>query len=128
MDTGCDPGVFHVLPGGHGADWDYGITLRAGKDMRQRREVLGRLARIYLAVEGGPGTAHEAEIAYGTGALVIPVRRYGGAAGDLYRRMAPEETGPWQQLGDPAASEPEQADAVVRIVRLHRMEVEQRYR
>lgn len=122
ISLGRDPNVFHILPEALGADWDYGATLRSGKDMRQRREVLGRLARIYLAVEGGSGTAHEAEIAAGNGALVIPAGRYGGAAGDLYRRIAPGRTGPWQKLGDPEASGPEQVDAVVHLVRSHLQE------
>jgi predicted Rossmann-fold nucleotide-binding protein len=48
-----EPRVYHVLPEGEEA-WDYGDTFFAGSDMAQRREVLGRLAKLYVAVEGGP--------------------------------------------------------------------------
>jgi predicted Rossmann-fold nucleotide-binding protein len=54
--------VFHVLPEGARAP-NYGRTFFAGQDMFERREVLGRLGSLYLAIEGGPGTAHEAQVA-----------------------------------------------------------------
>jgi len=53
-----EPDVFHVLPRGCAA-WNYGVTLFAGSDMAERREILERLSRLYLAIEGGPGTVHE---------------------------------------------------------------------
>jgi len=56
--------------------------------MEQRREVLGRLANIYIAIEGGPGTAHEARVACARGALVIPIGRSGGVANELYMEMS----------------------------------------
>ena len=48
--------TFHVLPAGCGP-WDYGVTLFEGRNMEERREILGRMAPIYLVIEGGPGTA-----------------------------------------------------------------------
>jgi predicted Rossmann-fold nucleotide-binding protein len=61
-EAGRAPRIYHVLPRGE-ETWDYGETLFAGDDMPQRREILGRLSRLNLAVEGGPGTAHEADVA-----------------------------------------------------------------
>jgi len=68
------PHIFHILP--HGSlRWDYGETLFGGSDMEERREILARLAGIYVAVEGGPGTAHETSIALARSAFVVPVGR-----------------------------------------------------
>lgn len=39
------------------------MTLFAGSDMAERREILARLSPLYLAVEGGPGTVHEGRVA-----------------------------------------------------------------
>lgn len=103
------PNVFHVLP--HGcARWNYGETLFAGRDMRERREVLGRLAEVFVAVEGGPGTAHEASVALGRSAIVIPIGRSGGFSGDLYPRLprpSLARESDWRALADADAS-PEQ--------------------
>src|SRR5262245_4608206 len=47
--AGAEARVYHVLP--HGEDaWDYGETIFAGDDMSQRREILGRLSGLYLAI------------------------------------------------------------------------------
>jgi len=51
--AGREPRVYHLLPHGEEA-WDYGETFFAGRDMAERREVLTRLARVYLAIEGAP--------------------------------------------------------------------------
>jgi hypothetical protein len=81
-----EPRVYHVLPEGE-ETWDYGETFFAGSDMVERREILGRLAEVYLAIEGGPGTVHEAVVAAARKALVIPVGRSGGHAAVLYSQM-----------------------------------------
>lgn len=98
--------VFHVLPRGE-STWDYGQTFFAGDDMEERREVLGRLANIYIAIEGGPGTAHEARVGRARCALVIPIGRSGGFANALYMEMsrpdfALEST--WDRLGHAATT------------------------
>lgn len=80
-----DSRVIHVLPSGCPSR-PYGVTLHAGEDMHDRREVLGRLARLYVVVEGGPGTQHEATVARFSGAAIIPVGRSGGVAADLYNQ------------------------------------------
>lgn len=113
--------LFHVLPHGS-ARWDYGETLFAGSDMRERREILGRLGEIYVVIEGGPGTAHEASVALARAALVIPVARSGGHSGDLFPqlrrpRIASEQA--WRMLMETDTSPEQVADAVTEIVRSH---------
>jgi predicted Rossmann-fold nucleotide-binding protein len=75
--------LYHLLPNGLGA-CDTGLTLFAGIDYEERREVLGRLGEVYVVVEGGPGTEHEVRVARRRGAAVIPVARSGGHAGEVY--------------------------------------------
>lgn len=107
-------GVFHILPEGE-APWDYGETLFAGLDMGERREVLGRLAPLYLVVEGGPGTAHEATVAMSRGATLLPVSRSGGYAADVYPRVsrpAAISSQSWLRLGQSAATPMEIADSI----------------
>ena len=107
-------GVFHVLPEGE-AVWDYGETLFAGLDMGERREVLGRLAPLYVMVEGGPGTAHEAAVAMSRDATLISVGKSGGHAAEVYPRVSRPAAVPsqsWLRLGQPDATPQEIADAV----------------
>jgi hypothetical protein len=110
--------VFHVLP--HGCTrWDYGETLFAGRDMRERREILGRLADVFVAIEGGPGTAHEASVALARSAVVIPIGRSGGASGDLYPRLARPAFAPesaWRDLANADAPPEQVARSAVAIV------------
>ncbi|MCA9727019.1 MAG: hypothetical protein KC729_04995 [Candidatus Eisenbacteria bacterium] len=94
--------VYHILPE-ESWNWDYGTTLFAGADMAERREILGRLTGTYLAIEGGPGTAHEAAVARSNGAIVVPVGRTGGVSRDLYAsapRPASVPERDWELLGD----------------------------
>jgi hypothetical protein len=113
-----EPDTFHILP--HGSNpWDYGVTLFAGSDMAERREVLGRVSRLYLAIEGGPGSVHEGRVALSRGAVVIPVGRSGGYAGELYPTLprpafATEEN--WRALGNTEVTPDEAAKAVHEIV------------
>jgi hypothetical protein len=116
--AGQQPHVYHVLPEGELA-WDYGQTLFAGSNMTERREILGRLSRLYLILEGGPRTGHEAEVASAMGAVVIPVGRSGGYAATLYSKMSRPfviDTGTWSLLGCNESSPDETAMAVLRAV------------
>jgi len=119
QEAGQEPRVFHVLPEGEVA-WDYGETLFAGADMAERREVLARLSSLYLAIEGGPGTVHEATVASARGAIIIPVGRSGGHAAVLFSRMqrlpAIDEL-TWAVLGAETSTPTQTADAVLRAVR-----------
>jgi hypothetical protein len=99
--AGQEPRVYHVLPKGE-EKWDYGETWFAGSDMAERREVLGRLATLYLAVEGGPGTVHEAQVAAARNAMILPVGRSGGHAAVLYsqgNRPSAVDDQTWSVLG-----------------------------
>ena len=78
--------VFHVQPLGC-LPWDYGHNLYGGVGYGERREILARMARVYLLLEGGPGSEHEARRALEMGAVVIPVGRTGGFAEDLYAEI-----------------------------------------
>ncbi len=112
------PTVFHILPHGFPGR-DYGTILFAGRDMGERREVLGRLAPIYLVVEGGPGTAHEADVATAHGAHLLPIGRSGGHAGALYPTLTPPRWASersWRTLGDADATPPAVAEAVLDLV------------
>lgn len=108
--------TFHVLPASCAA-WDYGVTLFAGRDMEERREVLGRMAPIYLVIEGGPGTAHEHQVASNRGATIIPVGRTEGHAGAIYPHTAKPTAAAqsdWNALG--SAGPQEIAAAVASII------------
>jgi predicted Rossmann-fold nucleotide-binding protein len=106
--------VFHVLPRGE-PPWDYGETLFAGDSMFERRKVLGRLGGVFVAIEGGPGTAHEAQVAISAGSTVIPVSRSGGASAELFRQLpCPTlDVRPlWDCLADPELAHSALASAV----------------
>jgi hypothetical protein len=118
-DAGQEPRVYHVLPEGEPA-WDYGETQFAGADMTERREVLGRLAALFVMVEGGPRAGHEAEVASAHGAVVIPVGRSGGYAATLYGRVSRPpaiDADTWAALGASDTTADEAANAVLRAVR-----------
>ena len=113
------PNTFHILPRGF-VGWDYGVTLFGGDSFRDRRLILGRLASIYLAVEGGPALAHEARVVLRRGAQVIPVGRTGGASRDLFAKVqCPERRieSEWKLLNDGAAGIEKTGTAVRRIRR-----------
>jgi hypothetical protein len=119
-DSGQEPRVFHVLPEGEEA-WDYGETLFAGSDMTERREILGRLSRVFVMVEGGPRAGHEAEVAAAHGAVVIPVGRSGGYAAALFGKMCRPpaiDAGAWAALGSSESTPEETAMAVLDAVQV----------
>jgi hypothetical protein len=112
--------LYHLLPRGFGA-CDSGVTLFAGADYEERREVLGRLGQVYLVVEGGPGTEHEVRVARGRGVIVIPVGRTGGHAGDVYPLLeSPPGVDPadWDLLQDRTAPLDAIVSAVQRLVEM----------
>lgn len=107
--------IFHVVPVGSMSAC-IGPVIEAGRDLQERREVLGRLATIYVVVEGGPGTEHEVHIAQSRDALVIPVGRTGGAAARLQERCVDKRltTGAgWPRLNSRDATAVELAQAVM---------------
>jgi hypothetical protein len=117
--SGLEPRVYHVLPEEEEA-WDYGETLFAGSDMTERREVLGRLSRLFVLLEGGPRAGHETEVASAHGAVVIPVGRSGGYAATLYGqevRPSAIDEDTWAVLGARSSTPEETAQAVLHAVR-----------
>ena len=115
-----EPCVYHVLPEGEEA-WDYGETLFAGSDMTERREILGRLSRLFVLVEGGPRAGHEVDVALAHGAAMIPVGRSGGYAAALYgQRSCPQtiDAGSWAVLGASESTPEETARAVFHAVQM----------
>jgi hypothetical protein len=86
MQASLPPNLFHLLPRGLGP-CVCGVTVGAGMDYHERREILGRIGNVCLIIEGGPGTEHEAEVAASRKIPIIPLGRSGGYAGDLYSRL-----------------------------------------
>lgn len=110
--------VFHILPRGDIA-WDYGTTLFAGEDMHERREILAEVADVYLCVEGGPGTAHEARMVVGAGKVLVPLARTGGVAEKLFAELrcpalVLEQS--WSKLADSQCSMEDVTEAITSIV------------
>ncbi len=107
--------LFHMVPVGFMSAC-IGPVIEVGRDLQERREVLGRLASIYVVVEGGPGTEHEARVARARDALVIPVGRTGGAAARLYESCADQRLtagAGWPRLNSREATALEVAEAVM---------------
>ncbi len=99
---GSPDDLFHVLPRGFGPCAS-GITLFAGIDYEERREVLARLGQVYLVIEGGPATAHEITVARQRGAVIVPVARTGGYAAEVFAAdcpPAPVSAADWNLLAD----------------------------
>jgi hypothetical protein len=110
--------LYHLLPRGFGT-CDSGVTLFAGVDYEERREVLGRLGQVYVVVEGGPGTEHEVRVAQARGVAVIPVGRTGGHSGDVYPsldRPPGAASADWELLQDRTAPLDAVVSAVWRLV------------
>lgn len=111
--------VIHILPLGH-APLAFGTTHFTGTSLAHRREVLARLASVYIVIEGGPATAEEAAIARGRGAVVIPVGALGGVGSNIYANsrtpiLTAQEH--WSILGSLTAAPEELACAVIAIAR-----------
>jgi len=71
--------------------------------MEERREILGRLCRVYIVIEGGPGTEHEAQVATSQGAFIIPIAISGGCSSKLYKNITPSSSidqKDWDLLND----------------------------
>ena len=115
---GAESRVTHIVP--IGADsWDYGVTLPVGNNMLERREVLVRLGRLCLAIEGGPGTEHEGSVALSLGHMLIPVGRTGGASEVFYDLLdCPRhlDRGSWECLGDSTSEVSVVAESITRLV------------
>ena len=118
IQAGRPSHLYHVLPDGP-LSAGSGTTLHAGRGMLERRQVLARLAPVYVAVEGGDGTADEIRIACRQPAAVVAVAATGGAAKSAWPALprpggvVPED---WQRLADDRLAPADLAATVVRIV------------
>ena len=118
--TGLPENLYHLLPRGLGP-CDCGVTLDAGIDFYDRREILGRVGHAYLVIEGGPGTEHERNVASGRGMPLIPLGRSGGHAGDLYAQLSCPpwaSATEWALVGDTKALHSDVILAVRRLVQI----------
>ncbi len=110
--------VYHIQPEGF-EPWEYGTNLYGGKTLFERREILARMASVYVLIEGGPGAKQEAEVAIEAGAVVIPVGVTGGCAKQFYQKMCrpyyiPSEL--WQKLGQQNISSETVGEAIAQIL------------
>jgi predicted Rossmann-fold nucleotide-binding protein len=115
---GMTENVYHLLPRGV-TPCKRGITLHAGADYDDRRELLGRVADIYLVIEGGPGTEHEVSVASSRGVPIIAVAISGGHAAECYAQLTCPvlaSSDDWTLLNDQSAEIGNVAAAVDRIV------------
>ncbi len=136
--------LFHLLPRERQAtvegipdeDWLYGTTFPMGMNWAERRDGLSRWSKLYIMVEGGIGTVHEANCALQNGAIVIPLIAAGGGASGMefehddpfYTRFDLElgkqrflmnanlNESDWMTLGDVNLGGQELAHIVARIV------------
>ncbi len=95
------------------------MTLPAGIDYFERREILARMAHVCLVIEGGPNTWHEVTVAADAGIPVIPLGRTGGCAGDVYSQLVPPVWAPraeWEILGSSAGAALSVAAAICTLI------------
>ncbi|CAE6937137.1 unnamed protein product, partial [Symbiodinium natans] len=107
---------------GHESGFNAGEDLAAGLDAAERRKVFGRLGDVYLCIEGGPGVAEEANMAFENGAFVLPIPSTGGASSGAFnfpqaalerpRCVSPEEWASFSTDGHPE----EVASTVVKVL------------
>ncbi|MEB3343406.1 macro domain-containing protein [Okeania sp.] len=110
--------VYHIQPEGF-QPWEYGLNLYGGKTLFERREILARMASVYVLIEGGPGAKQEAETAIEMGAVVIPVGVTGGYAKRLYEQMPRPyyiSSKLWQKLGEENISSETLGEAIAEII------------
>ena len=110
--------MFHVLPENSRA-LNYGRTVFAGEDMADRREVLARLADLYLVIEGGTGTKHETQVAASDSRSMIPVGRSGEHSAVLYKKIEKPswaDDRAWAELGRELSEPRKIAEAVVDLI------------
>ncbi len=110
--------IFHLLP----FFWPrpaVGKTIRTGLTLYGRRVRLAEVCDIYLCIEGGPGTAHEARLVNARKLPLIPLGAFGGHAAREYRDMArPQwvQESDWHDIGDSDGGLHQSIGAAMRIL------------
>mmetsp|Transcript_118874 Transcript_118874/g.343816 ORF Transcript_118874/g.343816 Transcript_118874/m.343816 type:complete len:585 (-) Transcript_118874:117-1871(-) len=124
--------MFHLMPWGERSGFQHGVDRQMCKDQPQKREVVGRLADIYISIEGGPGVGEEILLAHRGGARVVPLARTGGASSGMFTfpqealrvpPHIPEDL--WALLSDEGADIQQSAEAAAQIVMSHIAQLEQ---
>eukprot|EP00933_Yihiella_yeosuensis_P069035 TRINITY_DN7513_c4_g1_i1.p1 TRINITY_DN7513_c4_g1~~TRINITY_DN7513_c4_g1_i1.p1 ORF type:complete len:237 (-),score=57.88 TRINITY_DN7513_c4_g1_i1:88-798(-) len=126
VGSGLQGCVFHLLPRSHACRFSFGKVLVAGQDMEARRELLARCSDACIAIEGGPGTMEEIQIALSEGKPVLALKRSGGASAQIQNMCQdglPAPSGVKKELWDMLKLDQGEitleasADAVVNIIR-----------
>ena len=101
----------------------YGETIFLGNSVRQCNTATTRVMNICILIEGGPGAAYEVQQLAWNGAIVIPVKCTGGAAGGkfnvpsgIFHRPPGVSESVWSVLGDESATVADIVDSLIHIV------------
>lgn len=117
-----DAPLWNLVPHGNASNFSVGEDIEVGHSAEEEKSVLGRLADIYITVEGGPGVAHEAKDAKERGAQLVPVIRSGGASSGMFdcdfllKQPLYVEDAEWSSLQNHDSPIEESAGAVVKVV------------
>ena len=101
----------------------YGETIFLGKSVRQCSTISTRVFNICIAIEGGPSSAYEVQQFTWNGAVVIPVKSTGGAAGgkflvpsSIFKPPVKVSESDWSILSNDTASVEDIVASLVRIM------------
>jgi len=115
--------LYHLVPRGQKSGIAAGKDLEAGSSPDVRREVMGGIGGFYVVIEGGPGVAAEARLAVARDAVVVPLKRTGGASCGLFhfpeeglRRPAHATFEQWRLLCDEDEDVEEATNALVGVL------------
>ena len=103
----------------------YGETIFLGNSVRQCGTVSTRVFNICILIEGGPSAAYEVQQFTWNGAVVIPIKSTGGAAGgkflvpsSIYHAPLRVSESDWSILSNDTASVEDIVASLVRIVEI----------
>jgi len=103
----------------------YGESIFLGNSVRQCGTVSARVFNICILIEGGPSSAYEAQQFTWNGAIVIPIKTTGGAAGgkfhvpsSIYHPPSSVTDSDWAVLSNDTASVEDIVASLVRIVEI----------
>lgn len=86
MTRGCSAKchLFHLVEVGKASNFPRGRDVYAGKTVQEKKDVLGAIGDFYISIEGGPSVSQLCQAAVSRGAVVIPIRRSGGASAGMF--------------------------------------------
>ena len=101
----------------------YGETIFLGNSVRQTSTVTTRVMNICVLIEGGPTASYEVQQFAWNGAIVIPVKSTGGAAGgkfhvpsSIFQRPPGVSESLWSVLSDESATVADIVDSLIQIL------------